>query len=43
MQEIIILIATKVNFFAKIKTTIQLFTLSIYLLALAMNKFINCN
>jgi len=32
--------ATKVTFIAKIKTTIQLFTISIYLLALAMNNMV---
>lgn len=32
--------ATKVTFLAKIKTTIQLFTISIYLLALAMNNMV---
>lgn len=32
--------ATKVTFLAKIKTTIQLFTLSIYLLALTMNSML---
>jgi len=32
--------ATKVTFLAKIKTTIQLFTISIYLLALALNNML---
>ena len=32
--------ATKVTFLAKIKTTIQLFTISIYLLGLAMNNMV---
>ena len=32
--------ATKVTFLAKIKTTIQLFTISIYLLGLAMNNML---
>ena len=32
--------ATKVTFLAKIKTTIQLFTISIYLLGLALNNMI---
>ena len=32
--------ATKVNFLAKIKTTIQLFTISIYLLALTLNNML---
>ena len=32
--------ATKVTFLAKIKTTIQLFTLSIYLLALTINNML---
>ena len=32
--------ATKVTFLAKIKTTIQLFTISIYLIALAFNKML---
>ena len=32
--------ATKVTFLAKIKTTIQLFTISIYLLALTLNNMI---
>ena len=32
--------ATKVTFLAKIKTTIQLFTLSIYLLALTLNNML---
>ena len=32
--------ATKVTFLAKIKTTIQLFTLSLYLLALALNNML---
>ena len=32
--------ATKVTFLAKIKTTIQLFTVSIYLLALVMNNML---
>ena len=32
--------ATKVSFLAKIKTTIQLFTLSIYLLALTINNML---
>ena len=32
--------ATKVTFLAKIKTTIQLFTLSIYLLALSINNML---
>ena len=32
--------ATKVTFLAKIKTTIQLFTISIYLLALAINNML---
>ena len=32
--------ATKVTFLAKIKTTIQLFTISIYLLALALNSML---
>ena len=32
--------ATKVTFLAKIKTTIQLFTISIYLIALAFNNML---
>jgi phosphatidylglycerophosphate synthase len=32
--------ATKVTFLAKIKTTIQLFTISIYLLGLAINNML---
>jgi phosphatidylglycerophosphate synthase len=32
--------ATKVTFLAKIKTTIQLFTISIYLLGLATNNML---
>jgi len=32
--------ATKVTFLAKIKTTIQLFTISVYLLALALNNML---
>ena len=32
--------ATKVTFLAKIKTTIQLFTISVYLLGLAMNNML---
>jgi phosphatidylglycerophosphate synthase len=32
--------ATKVTFLAKIKTTIQLFTISTYLFALAMNNML---
>ena len=32
--------ATRVTFLAKIKTTIQLFTISIYLLGLAMNNMV---
>ena len=32
--------ATKVTFLAKVKTTVQLFTLSIYLLALAINNML---
>ena len=32
--------ATKVTFLAKIKTTVQLFTLSIYLLGLALNNML---
>ena len=32
--------ATKVTFLAKIKTTIQLFTISTYLLGLAMNNMV---
>ena len=32
--------ATKVTFLAKIKTTIQLFTLSIYLIALTLNNML---
>jgi phosphatidylglycerophosphate synthase len=32
--------ATKVTFIAKIKTTIQLFTISIYLLGLAINNML---
>ena len=32
--------ATKVTFLAKIKTTIQLFTISTYLLGLVMNKML---
>jgi CDP-diacylglycerol--glycerol-3-phosphate 3-phosphatidyltransferase len=32
--------ATKVTFLAKMKTTVQLFTISIYLLGLALNKMI---
>ena len=32
--------ATKVTFLAKIKTTIQLFTISLYLLALAINNML---
>ena len=32
--------ATKVTFLAKIKTTIQLFTISVYLIALTLNNML---
>ena len=40
MLEIIKVDATKVTFLAKIKTTVQLFTISIYLIALTLNNML---